>query len=91
MSSKTLLLVDAVPWGPEYPAAHPLKSVRGWFSAALGEIRGVVLRDLPARRAEEALTDPGLSGVLLSGSPLDAWSDDPVNTGLCRFCTGCPA
>ncbi len=77
-SRPTVLLLDMYEWTDAYPASNPLRDVTGWFARHLpvGDkielISGGVNDDLIAMaRSADA--------VISSGSPRDAWVDDPVN------------
>ena len=79
---KKLLLIDAVTWSDAYPLQHPLRDVGGWFARWLRDMPNL---DLIVRHVETDLERElrdGISGVLLSGSPRDAWRPDPVNEKL---------
>ena len=87
--SKKFLLVDAVVWSDAYPTSHPLRDVYHWYARWLDDLPGVSLvRAVPEDDLARAL-DQGLSGVILSGSPRDAWNDDPINEKLCEMIRTC--
>ena len=74
-----VLLVDAVEWAPVYRSEEPLRSVPSWFQrhfqsrSALDWVTWGVTQ-VPGESSVE-----GLDAVILSGSPRDAWVDDPFN------------
>jgi GMP synthase (glutamine-hydrolysing) len=88
-ANRSLLLVDAVPWSPDYPSGHPLRSVPGWFTPHLQERGGVSVRTVSAEADLSVEPGPGVGGVILSGSPRDAWGEDPVNEALCGLVARC--
>jgi len=75
---KVVLLLDLYEWTDAYPASNPLRDVTGWFANQLPvghtihlKTAGVKDDMLPAAN--------GVDGVIISGSPRDAWVDDPLN------------
>ncbi|HYD84617.1 MAG TPA: gamma-glutamyl-gamma-aminobutyrate hydrolase family protein, partial [Opitutus sp.] len=88
LARKRIILIDAVPWSPDYPDT-PLRSVDGWFRRHLGSIAEIELHTLSADGDLAPATAPGVNGVILSGSPRDAWSNDPVNEKLCAVVRAC--
>ncbi len=79
MVTKKLILIDAVNWSDQYPREHPLRNVGGWFTRWLdgtGRFETEVLA--PNANGEIALPDR-VDAVIMSGSPRDAWNDDPMN------------
>ncbi len=87
-----ILLVDAVCWGDAYPVDHPLRSVRGWFEPHLSPLPGArPIRTVSAESDLSSEPGPDVAGVVISGSPRDAWNDDPVNSALCRLIERCAA
>jgi GMP synthase (glutamine-hydrolysing) len=86
--AKRILLIDAVVWSPAYPETSPFRDVRHWYARWLVDLPETTLAcvapaaDLPAALAE-------VDGVIVSGSPRDAWSDDPVNDLLCELVRRC--
>ena len=81
---KRLLLIDAVEWDPIYPLEHPLRSVPLWFGTAMRETSISLQSVTPDHHLLDALAS-NPDGIIISGSPRDAWSDDPVNELLCKF------
>lgn len=77
-----MLLIDAVPWSEAYPAIHSYRDVGWWFSRWL---TGLPALDFEVVSVEADLIPRlrrNVGGVIASGSPRDAWSDDPVNEKL---------
>src|SRR5438445_13629076 len=86
---KQVLLIDAVTWSPAYPASNPLCDVGGWFRRHLAGPSNIDLRVLDAESDLLPALQNGARGVIISGSPRDAWTDDPVNARLCEFVRAC--
>lgn len=87
---RRLLLIDAVPWSEAYPAIHSYRNVGRWFSRWL-EASGAVFETICVEADLLSRLRRGVGGVILSGSPRDAWSNDPINVKLTRvieFCRG---
>jgi GMP synthase (glutamine-hydrolysing) len=85
-----LRIVDAVEWSADYPAAHPLRDVGEWFARHLREMPAVTVTT--GRGDEElmrAVRERTVDGVILSGSPRDAWAADPVNDRLAAVILEC--
>jgi GMP synthase (glutamine-hydrolysing) len=83
---KRILLIDAVDWDSTYPLDEPLRSVPSWFGKSLNPSLGVELIPAHARsNLPDASQLAGFSGVIMSGSPRDAWDNDPLNQKLCDF------
>lgn len=83
-----VLLLDLYEWTDAYPVANPLRNVAGWFARYLPvgdriHLRtAVVSDDLPAAAKES-------SAVIISGSPRDAWVDDPRNDRVLEVIEHC--
>lgn len=88
-ATKRVLLVDAVKWSDEHPEEDPLRDVGEWFWRHLAHLEQVELIAATADTPLQWLDEFQPSGVLLSGSPRDAWSDDPVNANLCELVLEC--
>jgi GMP synthase (glutamine-hydrolysing) len=85
-----LVIIDAVDWSPAYPDPHPLRNVGEWFARHLRGDPAVEIIVVHASGAvEEAMRAPNVVGVLLSGSPRDAWAPDPVNNRLSKVILDC--
>src|SRR5436190_15808556 len=84
---KQVLLIDAVTWSPAYPADSPFRDVGEWFSRHLADLPNLNLRVVNAETHPKLPNDVG--GVIISGSPRDAWTDDPVNLELCELVGAC--
>jgi GMP synthase (glutamine-hydrolysing) len=76
------LLVDAVAWSNAYAAGHPLRDVARWFGRWFDNLPDFALTRVSAENAPAAMLQLDVQGVILSGSPRDAWNDDPVNARL---------
>ena len=86
---KNLLLIDAVHWSERYPPGHPLRNVERWFKRhfqqkAEVELQCVRAEDAPIRAVREFAR-----GVIISGSPRDAWAADPINDELSEVIVEC--
>jgi GMP synthase (glutamine-hydrolysing) len=83
-----VLLLDLYEWSDAYPASNPLRNVTGWFARYLPVGDRLDLRtagvsdDLPAAAKES-------SAVIISGSPRDAWVDDPRNDRVLEVVEHC--
>lgn len=86
---KEILLVDAVCWSEVYPLDHPLRSVHGWFLPHLSTAPAKRVRTVSAESDLSSEPGPQVAGVVISGSPRDAWNDDPVNGALCKLIERC--
>jgi GMP synthase (glutamine-hydrolysing) len=85
----TILLIDAVEWSDAYPAKSPLRNVGEWFARHLRDEADLYIKIANARdRLSPSVLD-GYEGVILSGSPSDAWVDDPVNRSLAGLILAC--
>lgn len=78
-----------MPWAPTYPVDHPLRNVTGWFAPHLQRSRDVELRTASAESDLTLETEAGVDGVVISGSPRDAWAEDPINLSLCDLVKQC--
>ena len=86
---RQVLLVDAVVWSPAYPASTPLRDVRHWFARWLDGLPGLRLARISAEDDLFGAVRENVDGVIVSGSPRDAWADDPVNERLCELVVHC--
>jgi GMP synthase (glutamine-hydrolysing) len=79
-----VLVIDAVEYPPD-EVDRNLGGPAGWFGGAMASVDGVEVRTVgssdPRLAAEAAAAD----ALVLSGSPRDAWSDDPAVVGFVRF------
>lgn len=90
LNCRTMLIVDAVEWSPAYPQAHPLRNVGEWFARFLRGDPDIEVSIVSA--ADDVLATakrPSIAGVLISGSPRDAWAPDPVNDRLAQVILHC--
>ncbi|HVU35759.1 MAG TPA: type 1 glutamine amidotransferase [Opitutaceae bacterium] len=83
-----VLLVDAVSWAPSYPES-PFRDVGAWFRRHFASVPGAELRAVGAETDLAAAVAAGTDAVIISGSPRDAWGDDPVNGRLCNLVHAC--
>jgi GMP synthase (glutamine-hydrolysing) len=81
---KRVLLVDAVEPTAER-AAHPLGSVERWFGTYLKAERDVSFHVVPGSSPILAAEADAADGVIVSGSPRDAWADSPDVLHLLEF------
>lgn len=86
---KKVLLIDVVFWSSSYPAAHPLKDVFHWYSRWLADLPDVKIERVSAEADPLAAVRSGVDGAIITGSPRDAWNDDPVNHKLCDVVAAC--
>lgn len=90
-SQKHILLIDAVLWTEQYSAADPLRNPSAWFRPHVELSAGVRMQTLQAGPGCQEADLERASGVIISGSPRDAWSEDPVNAALCGLVERCRA
>jgi GMP synthase (glutamine-hydrolysing) len=81
---KRVLLVDAVESTGER-AADPRGSVERWFGAYLNAERDVQFQVIPAGSPTLTSEAGAADGVIISGSPRDAWSDTPDVLQMLEF------
>jgi GMP synthase (glutamine-hydrolysing) len=86
---KRVLLIDAVTWSSSYPLASPYRDVAWWYARCLEDVPGVVLETHSAEADLWPLVEDQIDGVILSGSPRDAWNGDPINQKLCKLIGVC--
>lgn len=79
---KRVLLVDAVNWSDAYPQNHPLRNVHHWFQRHLS--REATLGAIPAEEFPNLPNEEGFDGVIISGSPRDAYLDDEFTLNLMK-------
>jgi GMP synthase (glutamine-hydrolysing) len=77
---KRVLLIDAVE-----SAAHPKRPVGQWFGEYLNPTCNVNLQVIPSGSPLLASNANAADGVIISGSPRDAWSDEPGVLQLLEF------
>lgn len=86
----SIVIVDAVEWAPSYPVGHPLRNVGEWFVRHLRDLPGIGTRVVSATDdVLSAVCERDVAGVILSGSPRDAWAADPVNDRLGEMIRAC--
>lgn len=90
-STRTLVIIDAVEWSSDYPSPHPLRDVGRWFLRFLESGHGLRFEVLAASSGDVAsvTAKQDLAGVIVSGSPRDAWVPDPVNDQLAKLVLDC--
>lgn len=77
-SLPTVLLLDMYEWTEAYPASNPLRNVTGWFGRYLPV--GKTIEFKTAGVNDDMLTvAQSADAVIVSGSPRDAWVEDPIN------------
>lgn len=89
MRIKKILLIDAVTWASEYPKKHPLKNVPAWFQAGLGDLETCELDVLHIEKNLDKAFKNDLHGVIISGSPRDAWDNEEATENLLIFLRSC--
>jgi len=87
--SKRLLLVDAVVWSTAYDPADPRLNVHSWYARWLADLPSVTLARVSAEEDVLGAARQDVDGIIISGSPRDAWKDDPVNDRLCELIRLC--
>lgn len=87
---RCLLLIDAVDWSTAYPREHPLRNVEEWFVRHFRDDPSLSVKVIHATDdVLRAVRDQEVEGVILSGSPRDAWAKDPVNDHLGEMIFDC--
>ncbi len=89
MRAKQLLLVDAVTWTSDHPVGHELRNVPGWFSNTLNDVEGVELNTCHIEDDLDRALDRDVHGVIISGSPRNAWESEPETQNLLLFLRTC--
>ncbi|MDB6130474.1 MAG: glutamine amidotransferase [Verrucomicrobiales bacterium] len=79
MRESNIWLVDAVRWDTGYLPNHPLRSVRAWFQQHFPRF---TLQYSTAEDLIEAGIPANAEKIILSGSPRDAWDNDPFTLRL---------
>lgn len=74
----SVLLLDLYEWTDAYPASNPLRNVTGWFARYLPGGDQLELRTAGVNDDLSAIAKAA-AAVIISGSPRDAWVDDPRN------------
>lgn len=86
----TVLLLDMYEWTDAYPASNPLRNVTGWFARHLPVGESIELETAGVN--DDLLTAAhDADAVIVSGSPRDAWVDDPVNDRALQVIEHCRA
>jgi len=87
-TKKRAILIDAVAWSEAYPASSPHRDVGRWFSRWLTDVPAFELSVVGVDADHRKLLDD-VGGVIISGSPRDAWREDPVNDRLLEVIDSC--
>ncbi len=87
-SRPLILLLDLYEWTDAYPAANPLRNVTGWFGRHLPVGDQIELRTAGVADALSAAAKDS-AAVIISGSPRDAWVDDPRNDRVMEVIDSC--
>ena len=86
---KRVLLIDAVVWAPGYPAHSPFRDVASWYGRWLKDLPDVALETVSAEADFWPVLEEEADGVIISGSPRDAWNGDPINHKLIQVIASC--
>lgn len=86
---KRIVLVDAVDWSDAYPKGHPKRDVGDWFIRHFRDDPSLSVEVVHARDDVLEAIRQGANGVIMSGSPRDAWANDPVNARLAQLILEC--
>jgi GMP synthase (glutamine-hydrolysing) len=87
--ARRVLLVDAVNWSSAYPTGSPFRDVLAWYARWFAPPTQVRWSRVGAEDDLDQALAQRPDGVVLSGSPRDAWSDDPVNDRLIGLVQRC--
>lgn len=87
--NRRVLLVDAVNWSAAYPVSSPLRDVFAWFRRWVVGMAGISLEPISVQADLLAAVRCGVDGLIVSGSPRDAWNDDPANHKLIEVVSAC--
>ena len=82
---KKVLLINAVVWPPNIQQQNEYTNVFHWYARWIAGIPDVSLLSVSAEDNLMNRMSAEVDGVILSGSPRDAWSSDPVNFTLCEL------
>ncbi len=88
-TQKRILLIDAVLWTDDFPTQDRLRDVSRWFHPHFERSPLAQVTTVSAEADLDSFPGSELDGVVISGSPRDAWGDDPVNARLCRLILRC--
>lgn len=86
---KRVLLINAVKWSDAYAKDNPCCDVGNWFERWVNHLPEVSQTVVDAEADVLNAVREGTDGVIISGSPRDAWNDDPVNEKLCGVIQEC--
>lgn len=76
-------------WPPAVDSRHPLANVPHWFTRWLADSSEVDWVTVKAGGDLAAAVTSGIQGVIISGSPRDAWVDDPINASMSAVVRRC--
>ena len=88
-NSRRVLMINAVVWTAAYDGESPLRDVHGWFARCLADVPRVDLQRVTPQEDVVGMARQGVDGIIISGSPRDAWSGDSVNLKLCELIGVC--
>ena len=83
------MLIDSVEWAPVYPRDHSLRDVPSWFLRHFENVDDVSWEVRHYTELPSLAEIAKLDGIVVSGSPRDAWGDDPVNDQMCALVDAC--
>ncbi|MBI3853144.1 MAG: type 1 glutamine amidotransferase [Verrucomicrobia bacterium] len=89
LKPKRVLLINAVKWSDAYSKDNPCCDVGHWFGRWLKHLPAVSQTVVDAEDEFMETVRNETDGVIISGSPRDAWNDDPVNEKLCNLIHEC--
>ena len=81
--------MDAVTWTSEYPVGHRLRNVPGWFNSALEGTEGIEVHSCHIEDDLDRALDRDVHGVIISGSPRNAWDHETATENLLLFLRTC--
>lgn len=87
-ANANVLLLDLYEWTDAYPAANPLRDVTSWFARNLPTGDKINLLTAGVRDNMLAMAE-NVDGIIISGSPRDAWVDDPINDAVLKVIQHC--
>lgn len=89
LKPKRVLLINAVKWSDAYSKDNPSCDVGNWFIRWFKQLPGVSQAVVDAEDDFMDVVHNETDGIIISGSPRDAWNDDPVNEKLCSLIQEC--
>lgn len=76
-------------WSEAYPVNNPYRDVGRWFSRWLTNVPSFNFTAVSVESDLRCRLRQGIDGVIISGSPRDAWGDDPINDKLLGVIKDC--